>query len=302
VRLLPFVTLVASTFAFAAGSGNAAPGVVRAQATLSSGPYLFGQQITADVEAFVDKKLVDPSAVSVRAQFAPYSLVRAPVRTTTADGTVVHIRVRYVLECLSLACTTGSKLERRIAFEPARLRYRNLGGHQRSVALPWAPIREISRVGNDQPRPATASEARIELPLNPLQQLPASIVAPPTSYRLSPVFLAALLFAATLALLVASWVVGRPLLALLGRTETAAAEALSPLEQAVVAVEVAADRQAGTSEHREALALLARELRRAHLPDLVRAARKLAWSEQAPTAAASRELVAVIRQNERSIA
>jgi hypothetical protein len=81
----------------------------------------------------------------------------------------------------------------------------------------------------------------------------------------------------------------------LARSRTDAVTELSPLERALTSVDHAARREPGGAEHREALALLARELRRAGMSDLVGSARRLAWSEQAPTEADSRKLVAEVR-------
>jgi hypothetical protein len=81
----------------------------------------------------------------------------------------------------------------------------------------------------------------------------------------------------------------------LARSRTNVVEELSPLERALASVEHSSRREPGSAEHREALALLARELRRAGMSELVSSARRLAWSERAPTEADSRKLVTAIR-------
>ncbi len=274
----------------------ASPGIVQAQASLSPGPYLFGERITADVDVLVDSKLVDPKLLRVRARFFPYVEVATPRRTLTGDGPTVEARFRYLLQCVSLQCITGGAAERKIRFTPAaRLEYRDRSGHSRSRTIPWPGFREVSRVGTSQLAPTTASQAQFSIPLDPLLQFPTSVVAPSPTYRVSPLLLGLVLAALAVGLLVAALYVARPLLALVHRRRHAAEPERSPLERALAAVEEAARRQAGGAEHREALALLARELRRAQQPDLVRSARKLAWSEQAPSASASRDLVARIR-------
>jgi len=298
VRQLAFGALAALALMVAPTSAGAASGIVRAQATLPPGPYLFGEQITADVDVLVNTKLVDPQTVRVETRFFPYRPLAAPRRTETVDGSVADVRFRYVLACVSLECLTGSKLERKVQFTPTRIRYRDRRQHVWRRTVNW---REISRVGNDQIRPATASQARFALPSEPLLQLPASVVAPSPSYRLSPLLLALVLAGLAAGVLVATFFVARPVLALARRGRGSAAPELSPLEQAIAAVEEAARRQTGGAEHREALALLARELRRAHLLDLVHSTRKLAWSEQAPSAAASRGLLAEVREAARSV-
>ena len=94
-------------------------------------------------------------------------------------------------------------------------------------------------------------------------------------------------------------VVARPLYALVRRQEVAGPQ-LTPLEQALAAVDAATRRQPGSAEHRESLAWLGRELRRTNLTELVGRARRLAWSEQAPTADASRQLTADVEAGRRN--
>jgi len=109
---------------------------------------------------------------------------------------------------------------------------------------------------------------------------------------MNPVVLAVLLFLLALAALFAGGTLARPLYALVRRQEISTGPALTPLERALAAVDAATRRQPGSAEHREALAWLGRELRRTNSTDLVGRARRLAWSEQAPTADASRTLAA----------
>ena len=293
-RLVP-AALACLALVIAPGQAAAAPsGIIKTEVTLSPGPYLFGQRIAADVDVLVDTKHLDPKALQVETRFFPYAYVTAPHRTETQDGSVADVHYRYLVDCNTLQCITGG-LQRRIVFAPARIRYRDEAGHMQDQKLAWPAIREISRVGNDQIRPATATQARLSLPLAPLQQFSASVVAPSPSYRLSPLALGLLLFGIAALALVAAFSLARPLLALVRSRRDTTGPELSPLERALAAVDGAAKQQTGGAEHREALARLARELRRAQLPGLVQAARKLAWSEQAPSASASRELVAEVR-------
>jgi hypothetical protein len=296
VRWLAAVGLAALVVAAAADSASAASsGIVKTEVTLSPGPYVFGQRVTADVHVLVNRKLVDPKALQAQTRFFPYEFVVAPRRTETDDGSVTEVHYRYVLDCNTLECLTGGTLQRRIKFAPVRIRYRDRSRHTWSRSFEWPAIREISRVGNDEIRPPTATDARFSLPLDPLLQFPASVVAPSPNYRLSPLALGLLLIAFAAGALVATFFVAQPLVALVRRTRDAAGPELSPLEQALAEVEATASGQAGGAEHREALALLARELRRVQQPDLVHSARKLAWSEEAPSASASRNLVAEVR-------
>lgn len=288
------VAVVAAVAALAAGNAGASPGAVRTRATLPPGPYLFGQQVTADLDVLVDTRAADPDSVETQPRFFPYALVGAPRREAARDGGVVRVRFHYRLVCDTLACTTGAKKEHVVTFVPALVRYRDAHGHTRTTTAKWPRFRLVSRVAQKQFRPETATEARRGVFVAPVLQLPAAVNAPSPTYRLAPSIVAAVVFGAALvALLGAAWLL-LPVVAL-ARTSAGAAPELSPLERSIAVVEATAQRQPGSAEHREALALLARELRRAGAAELVQPARRLAWSEQAPTAAASRRLVADVR-------
>ena len=174
-----------------------------------------------------------------------------------------------------------------------------------AATLPYGAQRRVAlaRTLAMDPRylPQTASEVQrgIQYSSDPIIRLFASIRAPTPSYRLSPVVLAVLLFAVALAALLAAGTLARPLYALVRRKEIDGGPELTPLERALAAVDAATRRQPGSAEHREALAWLGRELRRTNLTDLVGRARRLAWSEQPPTAHDSRELAADVEAGQR---
>jgi hypothetical protein len=294
VRRLALALLAAGLVGLAPPSAHAAVGIVRAETSLPSGPYRFGEAIRADLDVLVNTKLVDPDGVRADVSFAPYDVLSAK-RSTLHDGHVTRVRFRYLLQCASLACTLApGKLQRQITFPAATLAYADREGKKRSAKVFWQPTVLVTRVSDPLSRPQTATQARQEIPSDPLLRLPVSVTSAPPSYRIQPLTLGLVLLAAAIAALVAAVLVARPLLALLRGAE-AAAPRLSPLEQAVVAVESAGQHEPGSPDHREALALLARQLRRANLNELVNGARKLAWSEQAPTAAASRALTSDVR-------
>lgn len=272
----------------------AAVGIVRMQTTLSPSPVVFGQVLTADLDVVVNTKVADPETFQTRARFFPYVLLRAPRRDDERDGSVVRVRYTYRLACDSLACTTGTKRERKIVFPETLVRYRDLQGHARKVRATWPELRLVSRTSTSQFRPQTATEAERGLPTAPLLELPADVSAPSPTYRIAPTTGAIALFAAALLALVAAAWLARPVVAL-SRSRTGAAPELSPLERALAAVDDIARHVPGSAEHREALALLARELRRVGRNELVQPARRLAWSEDAPTAGDSRELVTEVR-------
>ncbi len=296
VRRLVVACACAGALALApAPPAFAAEGIVDAGAALPQGPFLFGERVTADVDVLVNTKLVAPSTIDADSRFEPYALIGAPLRTETRDGSVVRVRYRYVLGCSSLACTTGSKRERTVTFAPVIVRYRDRQGTARRVIVRWPAFRLVSRSSDPRSRPQSASDARRAIPIDVLRVLPASVAAPSPTYHLPPAVLAALLLAGAVGAALGAAALGWPVLAQLRGIDDADAVTLTPLEQAVATVETAAERGAGTPEHREALALLARELRRAGLTDLAGSARRLAWSEQPPTAAASSDLVTRMR-------
>lgn len=282
-----------------AGPTAAAPGVVRAYGSLSPNPpYLFGQQVRATVDLVVKRARVDPASVGAVPHFAPFELVGEPERSETDEGLVTRIRYRYLLTCDSLGCAKGLETFRSIAFEPLVARYRTLAGDAHVVRVRWADFRLVSRVGDTLPRPGAGSTAQQILFGNPLQVVPLSVAAPSATYSARPRTLALVLFAAALAALLGAAGLARPLLAAaLRRGGGDAGPELSALERALERVEDAARREPGTPEHRESLALLARELRRADLGTLAGDARRLAWSEHAPTAPATRELARAARES-----
>jgi hypothetical protein len=287
-------SLAALALVLGPGTAEAAVGIVRMQTALEPSPILFGQQLHATFDVLVNTNVVDPAAVETRARFLPYVLVEAPSRQELGDGNVVRVRYTYRLACDSLSCTTGAKREHRLVFPEALVRYRDREGHARTARVAWPDLRLVSRAATNQFRPRTATEAERGLPIAPLIELPADVSAPSPTYRVSPPAAAiALGVAALLALAAAVWLV-LPVVAL-SRAKGRAAPELTPLERAVAAVDASARRAPGSAEHREALALLARELRRLGRGELVQPARRLAWSEEAPTAADSRRLLTEVR-------
>ena len=296
VRRTALAIVAAGVLVAAPAPAAAAVGIVRAQVSLPPDPYLFGQEVTADVDLLVDTSLVDPETVLVRAHFGRFQAVTEPARTVTSQGRFSRIRYRYRLTCDSLGCAAGLEKPRELTFPPALARYETREGKALSTTVDWPPVSLVSRIGDALQRPETATEARQQIPIDILLRLPISVVAPEPTYTSNTRLLAALLFATALAVFVVAAFVARPVVAnaLASRRGTDTAE-VTPFERAVARVETAARREPGSPEHRESLALLARELRLAGLTDLVERARRLAWSEQAPTAAESRELATEAR-------
>ena len=296
VRRLAAVAAALASSAALAGSASAAVGIVGTQTSLPLGAYRFGEQVTAELDVLVNTKVVDPNKLHADVQFDPYGVVGSVDRDTLDEGSIARVRFRYVIQCASLACTMApNQHQRRITFKPAVISFERRDGKRRTTQAPWQSIVLVTRVNDPLSRPQTATQARLPtIPVEPMLRLPLSVKAPPPSYRISPVTLGIVLILAALLAFSGAAVVARPLVALV-RGQEAAAPPLSPLEQALVAVESAAQRQPGSADHREALALLARQLRRENLTELVNPVRKLAWAEDAPTASASRALTGDVR-------
>jgi hypothetical protein len=294
VRLAALIGAAATALALAAGAGAADRRPIHVVTTISPGPHFFGDPIRTNIDILVDTNRLDPKRVRLDTKFDPYTRLGPPQRSRADDGAVTRLRYRYVLTCDGFACLTGQKTERTIHFAAATIRYTDHSGKQGKLIAKWPRFRFVSRFGGPRYLPQTASEVTrgIQYSNDPLIRLFASIRAPSPSFRLNPVVFATLLFAAALAALLGAGVAARPLYLLVRRQDLDAGPELTPLERALAAVDAATRRQAGSAEHREALAWLGRELRRTNLTELVGRARRLAWSEQAPTADASRALIA----------
>ena len=301
VKVIALLGAAAASLAVAASAG-AVDRPIHVVTTVSPGPHFFGDPIQTDVDILIDTKRLDPKAVRVDTKFDPYTRLARPQRMRSDDGSVTRMRYHYLLTCDTFACLTGDKTQRTIHFAPATIRYRDRQGKAAKLIARWPRFRFVSRFGGPRYLPQTASEVSrgIQYTSDPIVRLFASIRAPSPSYRLNPIVLAVILFAAALAALLGAGVLGRPLYALVRRQEVDGGPELTPLEQALAAVDAATRRQPGSAEHRESLAWLGRELRRTNLTALVGRARRLAWSEQAPTADASRQLTADVEAGRRN--
>jgi hypothetical protein len=218
----------------AASKADAAERPVRTVTRLPSSPQLFGDRIVADFDILIDTKRVDPSAVRVNTKFHPYTRLEPPQRTSSTDGSTTRLRYRYLLTCDTFACLTGDKGQRWMLFAPATVRYRDRDDKSTKLAAMWQGFRLVSRFGGPRYLRRTATEVTrgIQYTNDPIIRLFASVRAPDPSFRLDPVTLAALLFAAALAALLGAGLLARPLLALVRRQGAAAGPELTPLEQA----------------------------------------------------------------------
>jgi hypothetical protein len=295
VRRAVAVAALALAVAPAADAQSLLP-AVRLQTAVSAGPHLFGDQVQARLDVYIDVDRADPNTVRVDTKFFPYTRLGVPRRTHARDGSTERISYTYTLDCLTLPCFPGDrKREARIDFPVAVVRYRDRGGTPRGLAVRWPTFRLVSRL--PPPTPAQrrrAAQSGVIFTSSPSRGLFAPVGVPATTYRMTPPLLAGLLFAGTLLALAAAFVLGRPVVAELRRAAAAPEGApLTSLERALERVESAAATN-GRGD-RGALAWLARELPQAGLHDLVRQARRLAWSEHEPTADESLALAREVR-------
>jgi hypothetical protein len=298
VRLVALLGITTASLAVASGAA-AADRPIHFVTRVSPGPHFFGDQIRTDVDILIDTKRLDPKAVRLDTKFDPYTRLARPQRITSDDGSITRLRYRYLLTCDTFRCLTGEKTERTIHFAPATIRYRDRNGKEATLTATWPRFRFVSRFGGPRYLPQTASEVTrgIQYTSDPIVRF-ASIRTPWPCWS--------------------TWATtSRPSRCCAWRLPGANPgrrrwNRLRHQQRDLVCcwtiVEAdplfsvsapATRRQPGSAEHREALAWLGRELRRTNLTELVGRARRLAWSEQAPTAEASRELVADVEAGQR---
>lgn len=283
--------------ALASAASGAAQGyipAIRLQTSVGTGPHLFGDQIDARLDLFVDRHRTDMGSIKVDTNFFPYARLGAPRRTSVQAGNTQRISYAYRLECVTIACFPGlTRRSFKVAFPYAVVRYQEQNGARRGLAVKWPTFRLISRLP-----PLTVAQLRLQAPIStgpsPASVMFAPVAVPAATYRMSPVMLALLLLAGAVLALAAGAFAGRPVLQHV-RASTQAPEGptLTTLERALERVEESAS--ADGHGDREALAWLARELAGAGRQDDARKARRLAWSEHEPTADESIALVRRIR-------
>lgn len=248
------------------------------RATLTPQILLFGDTLTARVDAVVDKRRIDPDSVQVEMDFTPWEIV-APVERVERDGgATALVRTTFTLRCLSSPCVPPRDTAP-LDFDPVIVRY----GEDGRLDVPWPRLVVHSRIADRGAPVTTAGAGQRGGP-----QLPwtADLLSlPAVSYRIAP----GILFPLLLALVAVLAVVGG-VLAIRARPERKEAPepvpelppepALPPLEQALALLEQP-PAENGTADRRRALELVADALE-GQDARLARAARRLAWSEDTP--------------------
>jgi len=267
-------------------------GPVTAEATLSPRNVLFGDTLTARVDVEVDRSRVIPGSVRIKSEFAPWSLVDAPVRARRDVGGATVIRTTYVLRCVISPCVPPRETAP-LEFNPAHITYRvQKGNKPDSVDARWPVLVVHSRiVRSDFDRQASLT--------SPWK---ADVVSmPAVSYRVSPGVVRGLALGAGALLALAGVVLG--FLAIPERAPAPEPEpepapepepSLPPLEHALVLLEADA-RANGAADQRRALELVAEEMQARGDVPLARRARGMAWSEDVPAVEDTRGLATNVR-------
>jgi hypothetical protein len=268
---------------------------IQADATFSPSVALFGDTVTAQVDVVVDKARIDPDSVRVVAAVAPFELVGRQQRRRRDAERSAHLRLTFVLRCVSGTCVPSGQ-SARYEFEPARIFFTTPEEPdvKNAIGVRLPSLRIYSRftaLGAGAAQGETSRPWRADL-----------VSLPSVSYAVAPRALIALLLVAAALAAVAAMALGY--LAWPPRVPAAPPEPvpepppepLSPLEQALVLLEQSI-RVDGAADQRRALELVAEELELAEWGDrdLARTARALAWSKGVPPVDETTRLAARVR-------
>jgi hypothetical protein len=288
--------LLVAALALTAGTADAARHEVLASARVSPGPHLFGDRVDVVVEAVVDRRHADPDSVRAEVQLAPYEAFGMRRKEVTTEGRFARVTFTYPVACLSIDCIpeAGKTIptEKRITFPPARVDYRDAKKKRHTLSVVVPPVRLVARA---VPRNQSGAQTFFR---DPIEDLRAPARTLHSSYWTSPRLLGALLVGGGILALGLAGLLLVPAARRLKEALRPVAQGPSttPLEDAIALVERTSAEQPGSTEHREALARLVRELRAAGLDELAEPARRLAWSADSPTRDHSSELTTRVRQ------
>jgi hypothetical protein len=267
-----------------------------ARAVLSPRIVLFGDALRARVDVIVDNTRIDPESVRVAMAFSPWEVVGEPERVRRDAGATTYVRTSWVLRCLLSPCIPSGQAAP-LEFDAARVSYVEVGrtdGGRTSAPVAWPLLTVYSRFasanfegGTDGT--STSTPWRADL-----------LAMPAVSYRVAPgllivvaLGLGGLLVLGGIALTVLAWPRRKP--APPPEPEPEPLPDLTPLEQALELLEDAS-LENGVEDRRRSLELVA-EVLADHdgARDIVRTAKVLAWSEEAPEVEDTSGLAARVR-------
>ena len=239
---------------------------------------LFGDTLTARVDALVNKSRIDPDSVRVVMDFSPWEVVGPVERVEKDGGSTALVRTTFVLRCLTSPCVPPRDTAP-LDFDPVIVRY----GENGRLDVPWPRLVVHSRIADRGAPVTTAGGGQRGGPQFPWTA--DLLTLPSVSYRISPGILFPLLLALAVLLAVAGGVLvyrawperkeaPEPVV------ELPPEPALPPLVQALALLEEP-PAENGTADRRRALELVADALE-GQDAKLARAARRLAWSEDTP--------------------
>jgi hypothetical protein len=269
---------------------------IEAETSLSSRTAFFGDTVLAHVDVLLDKTRVDPESVRVAADFVPFEAIGRPQRSRRDAGDSAHVRITFVLRCLSGACVPAADSEQ-VDFLPTRVSFAAPSEQEEvdesSLTVDWPAIVVYPRFTPELTEDATTQSWRADL-----------LTLPSVSYRRAPGLVAALLLTSAALLVFAGG--GLAYLAWPKRLPEPPpappppppepVEVVSPLEVALALLEQSI-RTDGAADQRRALELVAEELELEDWGDrdLARTARALAWSEEVPPIEETTRLAARVR-------
>jgi hypothetical protein len=246
---------------------------IAATAELKPRSLLFGDTVEARLAVAVDRRRLDPDTLDVRTSFKPFEVIGDVDRGRRDVGNQTELTYTYTLRCHEFLCLPrGGRIPFR--FAPARVG---------PLRVTWPSIEVATRINESE-----LNAFRYRAILTPL--------AEPT-YRISPPALAVSTFLGAAVLLLVAGAFGLRI----GRRLWARRSpelSLQPVERALLMLRWTRDGE----DRRRALELLAEALDDEQVPDLARAARKLAWSDEQPSADQAEELARRIEDARRAAA
>lgn len=269
---------------------------IEVEATLSSRAAFFGDTVLAHVDVLLDRTRVDPDSIRVSADFVPFEAIGRPERRRRDAADRSHVRMTFVLRCLSGACVPAADSER-VEFLPGRISFAapsEQGVNESSLPVQWPSVVVFPRFDPE----ITGGADAISQPWR------ADLLSlPSVSYRRAPGLVAVLLLSSAallvlggLGLAYLAWPKRAPAPPPEPEPEPEPVQVLSPLEVALALLEQSI-RTDGAADQRRALELVAEELELADWGDreLARTARALAWSEDVPPIDETTGLAARVR-------